>query len=147
MIDVAQGIEGLEGVLEDRLHEAQQAPAAGTAAQLGDVLALKTQAPRRWRLEAEDHAGECRLTAARLPKQRKHLGAASGKRKAHIAHGGNATAAQQAAEGLGYALKFEQRRHHTDPPTAKQATRCSGATVVMAGVSRRQRSIARGQRG
>ena len=104
MIDVAQGIEGLEGVLKDRLHEAQQALARGTAAQLGDVLALKTQAPRRRRLEAEDHASECRLAAARLPKQRKDLGAASGKRKAHIAHGGDAAAAQQAAEGLGYAL-------------------------------------------
>ncbi len=127
MIELAQGIEGLERVLEDRLHGAHEQLAATRATDVREVLAEETYGAARRRFHAEDHARQRGLAAPRLTDDGEYLGRVGLESKAHIVHRGNAPAREQAAEAerLGDMRELEQRGHAVPPPpdTAKQATR------------------------
>src|SRR5207302_1907846 len=95
-------------------------------------------------------AGQRGLAAARLADNGEDLGRVGLQPQADAADGGDVTARQQAA-GVAprYAVDLEQGGAHGAPTWSawKQAARWPAATSVIGGASRRQMSVAKGQRG
>ena len=126
-VEPLQRVEGLERVLEDRLHLAHEVQPLRAAVQAGDVDALEADAAGAGPHGGEDHAGQRRLAAARLADDRQDLGPLGGRARSSRRRRRACCGRTDAALGVAahHMLKLQQRRAHAAPAgcTAKQATR------------------------
>lgn len=142
-----QRVEGLEGVLQHRLHFLHEGRAFGPVVDR-DGLAGKLQlAFGRCRL-AEDHRRHRRFARAGFADDREDLRLLA-EFEADILHRGDQPPAEQAALAvdLGDMREAKQSTQTGSPVTAKHATRRPGSTVTSGGTFCEQMSIRLGQRG
>ena len=161
-VDALQRIEGFERVLEDRLHRRHEAHACASPARVRHIEPAEPDRALRRSDEVQDHARKRRLAAPGLADDGEDLGPGGGDREADVVDGGEGGAAKEAAPGVGLGDAFDGEEvlaqsaasagslcaaGFTAGLAAKHATRWPGASVVSSGTSRRQISIASGQRG
>ena len=130
-----QRVEGLEGVLEDRLHLVHEAPCASAPRRsAADPHPSSSSAPLRRRLDVQDHPRQRGLAAAGFADDRQDLRAvAAASWKLTSSHGAIRRRDNRPPR-VKVLLTLRKRRaatlmHVCPPLTAKQATRCSGASL------------------
>src|SRR5690606_24414003 len=147
VLHLFEGVEGLEGVLEDGLHIPDELPFALEVLQR---LTFVVDAARGWGFKAQNQLGHSGLAAAAFPCQGENLRRLKLQFEGDPAHCFDLgfDKALSLSEYLGNVIQYKQLVVvHWPPSCRKHATLCRLPTSLRRGASLRQRSMAKGQRG
>ena len=149
-IDALQRIERLERVLEDRLHLAHEVQPLAPAPRMAQRLPRKRMLPALGGTMLRIMRASVVLPLPEFADDREDFRPIAASEKLTPSTARTAPARQQPAAGVVAAdiVQFEQRRGHGASPAPRSRRRdAQGSIVCIGGTSRRQMSIASGQRG